>query len=297
MVSPAGPAVGDVLMSKIYVLNSAAAGVFSCLIVLSVGACGGNTSADPDITVEDKDKGQEQEQEKPDVMKPEPVMAGPMCDDPEGTDPDTLDDAANACAYFCIPNEQITDFTADAWRSKANPPTWGRLNLSLTGNRFTYQGPETKTVMETHDAEASTLVLSGVTSNYVGWGLAFGPCTNASRFSGIELTAFGDLGGASLTLQVQDNNNMPIDGQQKRGACVPASNATKYEDCKNNEVVVEGLGDTSTSIKIPFEDIVGGSIFSPVDPEELYGIQLQVGCGMDEAPCAYELTLEKIAFY
>lgn len=269
----------------------------SSVALLLVGACGGDTSDDPEVESETDEnepadktskKAADETEEEPD-----PVDMAPECDAVEGTDAKDLDPKAFECKYFCIPNEQISDFSAENWSGGS----WGN-SISLTGTRFPYSGEGSANAKETHDAKAGTLNLSGETINYVGWGLAFGPCTNASRWTGIEITAYGDLGGASLTLQVQDNNNLPISSKEEsRGACVPKSDATTYSDCKNNEAPVEGIEATSTSIKIPFKDIKGGSIFSPVDPEELYGLQLQIGCGPEAMPCTYDLTLEKLNFY
>jgi hypothetical protein len=201
-----------------------------------------------------------------------------------------LPDGAFACQYSRVPNEKITDFSI--WNAGAST-VWGD-DMSLTGGEFAYQNdaeggaPLTVEV----DAAAGTAHITGTVTGYAGWGLWFGECTNASRWTGIRFTMGGDLGvSGQLAFQVQTNNNYPIDSANSKGAC----GGDWGDGCDSGTFVFEEVPAEPAPLEVPVASLTGGAP-EPVEPAQLLGIQWQFNCETGDA-CEVDVIVDLVEFY
>src|SRR5690606_25394008 len=95
---------------------------------------------------------------------------------------------------------------------------WGS-DVNLTGGSFgPYMGDNTEEFDFVVDPAEENLHITGTVNDYAGFGMWFGPCTDASGYSGIQFDVSGTPGEAgSLVLQVQTSENAPIDEENMRG--------------------------------------------------------------------------------
>lgn len=214
---------------------------------------------------------------------PEPTVMIPM------TDPETLPEGAYECSYDRVPNEKITDFSI--W-NEGGDTVWGD-DMSLTGGVFSYQNEGSDPLTVEVDMAAGTAHITGTVNGYAGWGLWFGPCTNAYRWTGIQFTMGGSLGETGqLEFQVQQNNNYPIDTSAGKGAC-----AGDWSDgCASNKYVHETEFPAEPApIQVPFADMTAGEP-NPIEPAELLGIQWQFNC-MEGETCELDVIIDDVTFY
>jgi hypothetical protein len=272
--------------------------VSSALMSAVASSCGGDTSpvTDPVMMGDDDPTGDDTPEPSGDT--PEPVAAPTEQDSCTGltvpmTPVETLPAGAIECTYDCVPNEKVTDFTI--WNEGATT-VWGD-DMSLTGGTFEYKndgvdGSENLTVEV--DAAAGTAHITGnVIGGYAGWGLWFGPCSDASRFTGIRFVIGGSLGEfGELEFQVQQNNNYPIDSSNSKGAC----GGTWTDGCGSNAFVYEEeFPAEPAEIQVPFASLTGGSP-NAIEAAELLGVQWQFNCEEEEV-CAVDVYLTEVTFY
>jgi len=188
------------------------------------------------------------------------------------------------CARVSVPTSDITDFSG--WDEGA----WGDASCCLTGGTFTYQ-PSGADPLVLAVEEGILLVTGSVAAgDYAGFGFWFGPCTDASAYSGITFAIGGDGGGAQLMLQMQTSRNYPVDDANAKGEC----DGSWGDPCASNEVEV-GMPVEDGVFRVTWGELTGGAPISPVDPTELLGIQWQLNCG--DEPCDVAITLDDVAFY
>jgi hypothetical protein len=194
---------------------------------------------------------------------------------------------------------------------------WGD-DTSLSGGSFTYDDGAGGSIEYTKGTESITL--AGTAVDYAGFGMWFGPCTDASTWDGLEISVRGDLGGGQLFVQLQTDQNYPIgDG---KGACdweaEGIADGDKWNYCTNPQVEVTGVtADSLAPFRFKWADFTGGKPNNEtVDPMQLLGVQVQVGCapaaegdssgdtsgdtGASSAaavPCPYSLELLDIRWY
>jgi hypothetical protein len=199
---------------------------------------------------------------------------------------------AYECGYERVPNEKVSDFTI--WNADAMP-VWGD-SMSLTGGEFSYQNDAEMSDPLTVDVDtaAGTAHITGNVTGYAGWGLWFGPCTNASRWTGIRFVIGGSLGvSGQLEFQIQTNNNYPIEMNNMKGAC-----AGDWGDgCGNNSYVYQEFPyDGPEEIQTPWTDFGGGEPITEVESAQLLGIQWQFNCATGDV-CEVDVILEEVSFY
>ena len=201
-----------------------------------------------------------------------------------------------ACEGMAVPeNGRITDFTElDAGLSwTSGQQDWGD-SVSLTGGTFHYQGedvdPITATIQEGGGVRLEVNIVAG---GFVGFGLWFGPCTDASAFSGITFDMSGDIGNTELQVQMQMSRTYPI--ASDKGECVFTDEATQWDECINNYTIVEGVSEEVQTFDLTWDMFEGGQPVSPLDPSELLGIQLHFNCG-EEGDCPLNVVLTNIMF-
>ncbi len=166
---------------------------------------------------------------------------------------------------------------------------WGTPK-ALNGGQFFYQDtPEQKLTATVKDG---ALTLSGTVTTYAGWGLYFGPCSDASRFTGVSMLLGGTIGEmGELEVQAQTSKNTPIDKANKRGECVG-----DFTTCTYNKLAGVPVPATPMPLRVPFVSLVGGQPVTPFDPTEMLGLQWQFNCD-PTSPCAVEVTLDDLMFY
>jgi hypothetical protein len=225
---------------------------------------------------------------------PEPTAATPE-PDPGADDPpfpmtpvDLLPMGAFECEYARVPNEKITDFSI--WNAGGDT-IWGD-DMSLTGGDFSYQnddaGADPLTVEV--DTAAGTAHITGTVNGYAGWGLWFGECTNASRWTGIRFTIGGDLGETGqLEFQVQTNNDYPIDSSNSKGACAGDWN----DGCASNTFSFDEFPAEPAPLEVPWSGLTGGQP-NAMESAELLGIQWQFNCA---DVCDLDVIIDLVEFY
>jgi hypothetical protein len=184
----------------------------------------------------------------------------------------------------CIVNEMAATFVCE---SGVNGPgvgdcstcCWGD-DTSLSGGSFIYDDGAGGSIAYTKGTESITL--TGTAVDYAGFGMWFGPCTDASMWDGVEIQVRGDLGGGQLFVQLQTDQNYPIgDG---KGACdweaAEIAEADRWNYCTNPQVEVSGVtADNLMPFKFTWAEFTGGKPNNDtVDPKQLLGVQLQIGC-------------------
>ncbi len=257
-------------------------------VACMVNGCGGDTS-DPSDDAASRD-----DSTTDDSMTDDSTTDDSTTDD-STTDDSTTDDSSPIGNEFCsqtpVPNSNITTFAADTYTvgSEIGGDAWGH-DMSLTGEAFTYVGGDS-TIEREQVAEGMRVF--GTSDSYTGFGISFGPCSDASQFYGIGFTIQGVLGDeGELQVQVQMAPNYP--SENDRGGCMFSSEATKWEECTNNFYNTEGTNpDEAIDIQLNWSDITGGLPNDTLDPKELLGIQWQFNCG---STCDYDVVLSNVRF-
>lgn len=270
-----------------------------------------------------------------DTTTPVPPTAPPdtpnVCDGP-GEAYVPLELNGGTCTTTAPPNCIVNEFAATfACEDGGKAPgvgtctdcCWGD-DTSLSGGSFTYDDDGTGTASTiTYTKGTDSITLAGTVVDYAGFGVWFGPCTDASMWDGLEIQARGDLGGGQLFVQLQTDENYPIgDG---KGACDWEANGytddTKWNYCTNPQVEVTGVtADNLMPFRFTWAEFAGGGPANPtVDPKQLLGVQIQIGCAppaeadssgdtgstaadtapapAPAAPCAYNLELLDIRWF
>jgi hypothetical protein len=223
----------------------------------------------------------------------------------------------------CLVNELAANFACEGGVTgpgvgDCSDCCWGD-ETSLSGGSFTYDDGAGGSIAYTKGTDSITL--TGTAVDYAGFGMWFGPCTDASTWDGLEISVRGDLGGGQLFVQLQTDQNYPIgDG---KGSCdwetEGYDDSTKWNYCTNPQVEVTGIDANSLApFRFKWADFTGGAPNNPtVDPLQLLGVQIQIGCAPSAAegdssgdtsgdtgassaaavPCNYNLELLDIRWY
>jgi hypothetical protein len=198
-----------------------------------------------------------------------------------------------SCSQTAPPNATISNFVP--W----NNGSWGASG-DLTGGQSLYQtatdaaaagfSPSVDgTAADPALHVTATVVAGGGYAGYVMW---FHPCVDASAYTGISFDISGSLGGATLSFQVQMNDDYPIDVGNQKGAC--AGGSWTQTTCWNNRAAVTVTADVTT-VSFTWAELIGGYPTTPVDPRQLLGIQWEANCSTTAA-CAVDLTLDNVQF-
>lgn len=263
--------------------------ILAASAALVAAGCGGDTSP-VEEGVDADDDAMADDDSSPTPEPSQPAEPDPGADDPpwEMTPEEDLPEGAYPCDYARVPNEKITDFSL--W-DPTGTTIWGD-DMSLTGGEFTYQNEGSDPLTIDVDTAAGTAHITGTVQGYAGWGLWFGVCTNASRWSGIRFTMGGDLGvSGELAFQVQTNNNYPIDISNSKGACAGAWG----EGCDSGTYIVEEFPAEPAPIEVPWSSLTGGAP-NELEPAELLGLQWQFNCAEGDS-CELDVIIDVVEFY
>jgi hypothetical protein len=180
---------------------------------------------------------------------------------------------------------------------------WGSSNMGdLTGGTSKYNGVMVDPI--TVALEGSALRLTATippytpddatdAENYAGLVFWFGPCINASEFTGVTFDLGGTMNGAALKFQVQTAENYPADPANTKGACIFESCDTRWTECKGPDMTVT-VPATSEAMTFAWGDFMGGSPNVSVNATGLVGLQFQLECQSQEAACEVDITLGSI---
>ncbi len=214
------------------------------------------------------------------------------CGNGENNDAHVPEMLGVVCETSNIPNCNITDFTPDSFGSDGN---WGD-DMSLTGGSFDYKDADSTVDWDVSGDQLNiTASVSG--GGYIGVGLWFGPCTDATDFEGIQITVSGDLDeGGIFDLQVNSDENYPVEERDNFGSCEHAD-GEEWNDCTNNFFRFPYVEQMSTTFRIPWSEFTGGKPVATLSPNQLGGIQLQAGCDEATAPCDMNIQVYDVRFY
>jgi hypothetical protein len=186
----------------------------------------------------------------------------------------------------------LSEFTAGTtWTSGEQP--WGDADLSGVTQTYGSSGNQlTATITSGNALQLS----SGFPNNsFVGLGLLFDACADVSTYAGLSFTLSGNLGGATLYVQLRTAGNLPND--RTCGTCAYTSEDTKWTDCVSNTKNVTSVSGSPQSIEVHWSEFTGGkpnATSSSVG--ELLGVQIQFECGQ-AAGCGPNVTFDDFAFY
>jgi hypothetical protein len=160
--------------------------------------------------------------------------------------------------------------------------------LEFFGGPFVYPGfnqcAETQSdpLLEQEFA-GETWHISGTVATYAGAGLWFAPCSvDMSAYSGISFTISGNVGptGRILFNVSTAANSAPSTDpalpncHPNQNRCAPADPAEPWLSCGNNVFTVSDIGETSRTVTVLWEELVGGMPEATTNSAELRGIGL-----------------------
>lgn len=171
--------------------------------------------------------------------------------------------------------------------------TWGSSVMGqLTGGTSRYHGPSDVDLTAT--PEAGSLKLTGTITpmGYVGVVFWFGPCIDASAFTGLTFSVGGTTGGAVMKAQIQTHVDYPVDTANSKGGCSFTNCDEKFSECAGPtyQLVVPA---TPEAVDLPWSSFAGGTPVAEVTPDGLVGLQYQLECQSDTA-CVFDITLGSV---
>lgn len=171
---------------------------------------------------------------------------------------------------------------------------WGVQAAGLTGGSSFYQGNAASALTTSVEGGQLRLQASIAASDYTGVVLWFGPCVDASMYSGLELAMGGDLAGATMQFRVQTHDNYPISvGNTNKGACAFESCDTRWDtECLFNLMRLTEVPEAPTAQVYAWDAFTGGRPSATMTPGQLVGLQLHFECGAE--PCELDLTLGNV---
>jgi hypothetical protein len=164
---------------------------------------------------------------------------------------------------------------------------------NLTGGTYLYYAvglvpPSLSLISSGHNQALQIVADPGVPkfsgNNWVGFGLFFDGCVDASAYRGVQFTMGGALGSCQLSLFIGISEDQS--SQYQTGLCRFGAG------CQVPQVRLGGLG-TQT---IAFTQLAAGSPVPRVDSMALVGLQWQLTTPNSAEPCQATLTLDDISF-
>jgi hypothetical protein len=208
---------------------------------------------------------------------------------------------ANPAPQTCSGTAAPTDGVVIDFASFQTSGTWGVSAMGdLTGGTSYYQGRgvtqltavvESGSLHITGSLPAYTADIMDDAENYAGIVFWFGPCVNASAFTGLSLPVSGTLASAALKLQVQTHLDYPVDAANSKGGCSFTSCDTRWSECVGPTTTVTVPSAPAT---LAWSAFTGGKPSAAVTPEGLVGLQFQFECSATTAPCAIDVTIGTI---
>lgn len=204
------------------------------------------------------------------------------------------------CNAFVLSSDapNVTDFSVTAvsdtqtlWGQALGDEDSGTVvdQTQLWGGLFQYGSVDFAVTDE-------AFVVSGEVSDYSGGGLWFGPCVDATAFSGISFDVSGDPGASgSITFMFQTNADSPINDTDMRGACAFDPPDEQYSDCVQPSASVPVTEEPQT-VTITWAQVSGGKPSAGTDGSDLLGLQFQFAWSSTASPYNASITIDNIKF-
>jgi len=172
---------------------------------------------------------------------------------------------------------------------------WGAsASGELTGGTSFYQGPTDVSPTAMVDGDSLRIMSSITAMGYTGVVFWFGPCVDASAFTGISFSVGGSLGGAVLKAQIQTHVDYPVDTANSKGGCTFMNCDNRFTECAGPTTLV-AVPEMAAPVALPWASFTAGTPVAEVTPDGLVGMQFQLECQQDVA-CAADFTLGTINF-
>lgn len=179
--------------------------------------------------------------------------------------------------------------------------TWGTASLGqFTGGTSKYSGTNTPSdaITQTVVGDKLHMVATIPSGGYSGIVFWFGPCLNASAFTGVQFPVTGQLNGARMIVKAQTSPDYPVDTANSKGKCRFMVDANKFTECQQPTVNIDTLPASGT-VNLPWALFSGGIPAPSIDPAQLLGFELQFSCTSPPAgsnSCALDLELGGVSF-
>ena len=204
---------------------------------------------------------------------------------------------ADFCGTHTAVPSLITDFSEfPANTSFSTAQAWGGTSI-LNGTTFIY-GTSGVTLTATTTTDGKLRLQVALPSNdFVGFGLSFSICGNASAFTGISASIGGTLGNATLVWQIQTDNDTPINTSTGKGRCAYPS-GTMWNDCGYNSYTFASgsVPSTPTTFNEAWSQFTGGKPVTTIEANEIIGTQWQLECRTG-GTCNVNITIDDVKFY
>jgi hypothetical protein len=166
--------------------------------------------------------------------------------------------------------------------------TWTFNTTSQWQGTYTYQEAA---VVSDSKTDPTMLHITGMVSNYDGFGIYTGKCSSLAGYTGVTFTLKGTTASAdkpnTVKFVVQINDDEPIDMMNSKGKCAGASGV----DCISPSKVIMTSDSPQT---IMFSDLTGGKPVTAVDLTQVLGLQWQIDPDASKTPFAIDLTLSDV---
>lgn len=174
--------------------------------------------------------------------------------------------------------------------------TWGDAGLGqVTGGTSVYSvRPDADLTIETVEGQLHLTASMTTNGDYTGLVLWFGPCVNATAFSGLTFPVTGSLGGARMQVKAQTSPDYPVDVTNTKGKCTYPREADKFTTCQQPVVNIDAL--EMNPLVLPWDQFVGGVPVDRVDPGQLLGFELQFQCQATDGACEVDVTIGTVSF-
>lgn len=124
---------------------------------------------------------------------------------------------------------------------------------------------------------------------WLGFGLGFGSCLDASSYTGVSFTVSGDLSTCTLALSANFSEDSSITSNPAFGSCTSSS-------CYSPTSAVLATALTQTTFTVPFASInIGGSPQTMVDTKAITGVQWNLMAPLDGS-CNANFTIDDVKF-
>jgi hypothetical protein len=134
--------------------------------------------------------------------------------------------------------------------------------------------------------KATLTAPSSATTQYVGFGLYFNGCVNASTYAGVKFKLTGTVTGCTLQYSSNYSENAKM-SEDPKGSCTATA---CYSSQKT--ITVPASGDVS----VAWADQTGGAPVAAVNPGKLVAVQWQFTVPASMA-CSVDITVDNVTFY
>jgi hypothetical protein len=189
---------------------------------------------------------------------------------------------APACNPMVPTQALITNFS-DTTAAPA-PTLFSYGTGPASGGAFTYGTPAPVVTVTGGTLHAMLTAPAASAANYVGFGLSFNTCVNASAYAGVRFLLTGTVTGC--TMQYTSNySEGAATGSDPKGSCMQAT-------CFSSQATITPQ---STPRLVAWSDATGGVPVATVDQGKLVGVAWQFAVPANTA-CSADITIDDVAF-